>query len=91
MSTAELIAKVTALGFDAKDEGGRCFLREDVAEPLPESGEESHDLVWSRYCDVLETLGEVGLAMRDPYLEHDCITGEVVVSNNPAAGAPSET
>lgn len=32
---------------------------------------------WTEYIDVQERLGELGLALKDPVVEHDCISGEL--------------
>jgi hypothetical protein len=76
MLTEEIIEKARGLGlgFDITLQDGGAYLRDDVDTP---EGEESHDVVWDRYCSIQEWLGEIGLHMPDACLEHDCITGFV--------------
>jgi hypothetical protein len=33
---------------------------------------------WDVYCDIQDTLREYGYILEDPYIEHDCISGNVV-------------
>lgn len=40
-------------------------------------GEEAHDVVWSRYCDIQDELHSLGLRLVDPQLEHDYISSPV--------------
>ena len=43
-----------------------------------DTGDNDPDEAWDEYCIVREDLKDVGLTLEDPYVEHDCITGDIV-------------
>lgn len=53
------------------------FFRKDL-DPL--CGNDPQDVAWDRYCEISEQLEERGLRPNDVYLEHDCISGQIVLA-----------
>lgn len=50
---------------------GILYLRYDIDDCGPKEQ-------WDEYIEVSDELARLGLMLDDPYLEHDCISGNVI-------------
>lgn len=72
-----LFSLVKSLGYHVELHGDRVWLRHDV-EDCDDETEEQHDKVWREFCEIQEELHSHGYEIKDPEIEHDCISGDVV-------------
>lgn len=71
----EQARRLDELDITVQAEGDRLLFRLDVPEL---EGVEPHDAVWAEYLNLADELGSIALAIADPCLEHDCVSGALV-------------
>jgi hypothetical protein len=65
----QAIIDATDSSIDAHE--GKLYFRHDV---FPEATSKEN---WTRYCEIQEQLKELGWELIDPYIEHDCVSGQI--------------
>ena len=70
MTPQSIIVAATDLGYEVTMLEGKPYLRFDFYSTTMDEAQD-------HYYDIVEQLGEHGMFLDDPYIEHDCITGNV--------------
>lgn len=52
---------------------GEIIFRYDTGDCTPKEN-------WDVYCDLVDDLSKAGLEIDEPHIEHDCISGNIVIS-----------
>ena len=65
-----IIATARSLGYEVMLLEDKPYLRYDFYSTTMDEAQDN-------YYDIVESLAEVGLEFEEPYIEHDCITGNI--------------